>query len=164
MEIQTQQKHFWCWAAVAVSVEHYLDTGSTLTQCDLAQKVFPNDHCVCADPQSCNFEWYLDDALAKIGRLEAVETGQKTLSFQEVKDAVDAHLPVCVAIEWAQGGGHFVAIDGYGTSPAGVPVIDVLDPAFGEGWIWDFDSFLNSYDNIGHWSATFTVKRKDGDD
>ena len=45
---QTEQQSNWCWDATTVSVEHYYDPTSKLTQCQLANQVLGLDICCVA--------------------------------------------------------------------------------------------------------------------
>jgi len=155
MEMEPQEQNEWCWAAVAVSVDRYLNTASTLTQCQLAKSMFPGEDC-CNNPDPCDRPEKLQDALMKIGRLRGVETNG--LQFAEVQETVlRQHLPLCVRIAWAGGGAHFVAIDG--CSHPGEPrqLVHVVDPAHDDSTM-DFNDFLSAYQGMGRWTATFQVK------
>jgi hypothetical protein len=156
MLMQTQIEDEWCWAAVAVSVDHYFDSQSTKTQCQVAQAVLNNAGC-CGNQDSCDQPAKLQDALgqrAGVGRLDQVLP--RYLQFSEIQDKLKANLPVCVRIGWAKGGGHFVAIDGWSGSPAS-PQVHVVDPLFADSTV-DYNEFVSAYQGSGRWTATFLVK------
>ena len=154
MVMQQQHEDEWCWAAVAVSVDHYFDTASTWTQESLASQIEGQD--CSGDPESCDVPETLQDALTAVNRLNgSPETD--SLQFDEVKTAIDACLPLCVRIGWSGGGAHFVAIDGYGETPAKDILVHVKDPYYGDSTVL-FNDFLNDYLGCGNWTATFPVK------
>jgi Papain-like cysteine protease AvrRpt2 len=153
MLMQTQIEDEWCWAAVAVSVDHYFNPASTKTQCQLAQAVLENEAC-CGNPDACDDPAKLQDALTNVNRLDRILL--RPLQFSEIQDKLSANLPVCVRIGWANGGGHFVAIDGWFGSATN-PQVNVADPLF-DGGPWDYNEFVTAYMGNGQWTATFLVK------
>lgn len=162
-EMQEQCADQWCWAAVSVSVEHYFFPMSTTSQCQMAQDVFGVADC-CSDKEVCNQPRKLQDALDVIRRKTATlsrpltfRTLPKPLSFPDVRQEIDAGLPVCVRIGWAEGGGHFVVLSGYRQSPSGGSKVEVEDPGYGQSTV-DFDEFLTAYKDSGRWTATFLLR------
>jgi hypothetical protein len=161
MVMQQQVEDAWCWAAVAVSVDHYFNTASTWTQCKLAKNLVGNGKDCCADPSACNGPAKLQVALETIGRL----VGQPILGqlpFEQLQTTIASGFPVCVRIGWAEGGAHFVVIDGCGRSPANEALVHVQDPSYGESTT-TFSDFANSYLDHGKWTATFLLKEKEGE-
>lgn len=154
MLMQPQLEDEWCWAAVAVSVDLYFNTNSTRTQCSLATQLAGQD--CCNNPDACDQPQALQDALSDIGRLNG-DPETDSLEFTEIQSAIGACVPLCVRIGWVGGGAHFVAIDGYGSSPAGDPLVHVKDPYFGDFTV-NFNDFLSHYLGSGSWTATFRVK------
>jgi Papain-like cysteine protease AvrRpt2 len=151
MVMQPQENDNWCWAAVAVSVAHYFDSNTPWTQTALAAKVVPTDPCK-AEP---NCPEPLQTALAAVGRLKGPPKTD-SLSFNEVQTAIDAGLPLCVRVGWFGGGGHFVAVDGVGSTPTGDPLVHVKDPFYGDSTM-NFNDFYQNYLGAGAWTATFPV-------
>ena len=128
MIMQQQEEEEWCWAAVAVSVDHYFKPSSTWTQEELAANVTAKD-------PNCNSKPDCPEPLqAALAALERLDGAPKTdsLSFDDVKAAIDKGLPLCVRIGWSGGGAHFVAIDGAGAGPGGQSQVRVKDPFFGD--------------------------------
>ena len=155
--MEHQEEPDWCWNAVAVSVEHYFDANSQLTQQEFAVQALQVPL-----PQS-NQPWFLSKALSKIDKLNSNPEG--FLSFEDIQQQLDANLPVCVHIAWNEGGSHFVAITGYGVSPGGSAQIHVSDPLLQDSnvVVWDYDAFVfaysPSYTNAeGIWVDTCLVK------
>jgi hypothetical protein len=146
MVMQQQHEDEWCWAAVAVSVDHYFDTASTWTQESLASQIAGSGDV----PEA------LQDALTAVSRLNG-NPETDSLQFDEVKTAIDACMPLCIRIGWSGGGAHFVALDGYGYSAANEELVHVKDPYFGDSTVL-FNDFLNDYLGCGNWTATFPVK------
>ncbi len=172
MIMQTQQGQFWCWAAVAVSVDHYVDAGSSKTQCEVARSVVAANpgpagqktpQVACNNDPVSDMPETLQDALGDasgVGRLGSVLAGE-ALDFADIQAQVrlpSPALPVCVRIGWRGGGGHFVAIDGAVVS-RGAQWVHVVDPAqtFQDAW-WPYDIFRFNYQGIGQWTDTFLVK------
>jgi hypothetical protein len=179
--IQQQELSEWCWAAVAVSVERYYDRASTLEQCDVANKVLPEQYpavplpksdsaCCCqccCDPDSCNKPAELETALKKIHKWRAtlvrslapdesiVSPG--TLTFEEVRREIDRGRPVCVGITWKSGGGHFLVVRGYRLLSSGARQVYVADPLNPSALV-DFDEFTLAYFGDGEWTETDLVR------
>ena len=157
MKMQHQIEDNWCWAAVSVSIDQYFDPASGITQCQMAQKVLGRNDC-CGNPDACDERAKLQDALGDSGvkHLQGIVTG--LLDFPKLAALVrqPSALPVCVRIEWAGGGAHFVAIDGVGTSAVG-PLVRVADPLHGDS-VWEYDEFERAYRGIGSVSHTFLLK------
>lgn len=139
-----QEQSLWCWAAVAVSVDHYFVPERTLRQCHVARRVLALD--CCANHSPCNVAERLTTALTKIGR--EFTFVPNALPFPAVREEIDAGRPVCALIQWYGGGGHFVAIYGYDHSAAGHPLVHVADPLFADG-LWYYASFCTAY-QAGH--------------
>ena len=137
--IEHQQEPDWCWDAVAVSVEHYFDPHSPLTQQKFAVEALgvPLSH---ADQP-----WYLHDALTDLGKLKS--NPQSYLSFEAIQQQLNANLPVCAHLAWNEGGSHYVVITGYGKSHAGRPQVHVSDPILSDSnmVVWDYDEFVAAY-------------------
>src|SRR6266536_297568 len=175
MVMQEQRGIFWCWAAVAVSIDHYIDGASTKTQCDLARAVIdadpnkrgcdrtPRIPCKSLGQQVCDIPEPLQDALGDkvgVGRLRDVLPGS-ALSFEGIQAEVQLPapaMPVCVRIGWRGGGGHFVAIDGAMVLNR-QRWVHVVDPAasFGDAW-WLYSEFVSAYQGRGRRTDTFRVK------
>jgi hypothetical protein len=139
--METQTEMFWCWNAVAVSVDHYFDPVSQLTQDQFAVQALG---VALADADQ---PYYLQDALADLDKLGEFLQGYY-LTFEEIQQQLAAGLPVGVHTAWNGGGSHYVLIVGYGLSPGGNPVVYVSDPLLGDSNIaaWDYDSFVLAYD------------------
>jgi hypothetical protein len=71
-----------------------------------------------------------------------------------IQHEVDGDLPLGVRIQWAGGGGHFVAIGGYDEANS---IVTVLDPLESEPVPVDYDALTSSYDGIGSWSHSYFI-------
>lgn len=151
--IQTQIEAEWCWAAVAASVDSYFNPTSGVPQCGIAGDVLKKD--ACGNPEASDLPATLQDALKVVDRLYGIRIG--ALTFDQVRQQIDAGCPVCVRIAWSGGGAHFVVISGYHLSPAGVRTVDISDPWYPNS-VRDFDQFPQGYHGGGTWTATFFVK------
>jgi hypothetical protein len=153
--MEKQEEADWCWNAVAVSVEHYFNPQSTLTQEHFAEQVFG---------KALNEGFALAQALQDLERYNGALGG--AIQFDDIQRQLDKNLPVCVRIEWYEGGAHFVVITGYGRSPGGDPLVYVSDPILQSGnvIIWDYASFVEAYSPSyakgaeGAWVDTYFVK------
>ena len=165
--LDPQQESEWCWAAVAQSVARYVDPQSKITQCAIANKVAakkgasknkPNC-CTTADSSTCNCPQKLTDALDTLGEktVSPLRIINRPLSFQELKQELDAELPVCIRIAWEGGGAHFVVITGYGRLTSGAQHVDVADPLYPDCTI-DYEELRNAYHGDGQWTHSYLLK------
>jgi hypothetical protein len=152
MQMQTQTN--WCWAATATSVSHFYWFLSTWTQCKVANaELGHSDCCNSPVPGACNVPWYLDKALTRTNNFVSI-TGQVT--FQQVRDEIDAGRPVGARIGWNGGGGHFMVIYGY-SLVAGTPYFDIDDPIYGKSHLTVAD-YSTNYQGSGTWTHTYFTK------
>jgi Papain-like cysteine protease AvrRpt2 len=153
MQAQTQSN--WCWAATATSVSHFYWLLSAWTQCLVANGELGLSNCCNSSvPAACNVPWYLDRALTRTNNFVSI-TGQVT--FQQVRDEIDAERPVGARIGWSGGGGHFMVIYGYSTV-AGTDYFDIDDPIYGKSHL-AVSEFANNYQGSGTWTHTYFTKR-----
>ncbi|WP_169814781.1 papain-like cysteine protease family protein [Nocardia crassostreae] len=158
MEAQTQSN--WCWAATATSVSHYYWLFSHWTQCKVAcNELSRTDCCGSPVPSECNVPWYLDRALTRTDNLDSF-TG--AITFDRIKQEIDAGRPIGARIEWGTGGGHFMVIYGYGYFHRRVHsrpryYVDIDDPIYGKQHV-SLDAFTNNYRGDGRWTSTFFTK------
>jgi hypothetical protein len=155
--MEHQEETDWCWNAVAVSVEHYFDPRSPLTQSSFAVQALN------VPLAQANQPWYLFKALEKIEKLRENSSG--FMRFADIQQQLNENLPVCVHIDWNEGGSHFVVITGYKVSPGGDPQVYVSDPILRDSnvMLWDYDAFVMAYSPgytqaEGVWSETCIVK------
>lgn len=152
MQAQTQSN--WCWAATSTSVSHFYWFFSHWTQCKVANaELGHTDCCHSPVPSDCNVPWYLDRALTRTNNFVSI-TG--SVSFQQVKDEIDAGRPVGARIGWSGGGGHFMVIYGY-SIVFGVEYFDIDDPIYGKSHLTVAD-FSSNYQGSGSWTHTYFTK------
>lgn len=154
--MQKQEQSEWCWAAVALSIEKYFNSKSTLTQSEIARKVLEKTTpgLNFSDVASYNVPAKLSDALRAIGRLRGNPAGR--VRFDEISGEIDARRPVCARIQWNGGSSHFVVFAGYEVLRSGARHAIVADPRFPDSMV-DFDEFQDSYHGDGKWVETFFV-------
>jgi hypothetical protein len=152
--MRSQRLRDWCWAAVSVSVDRFYNSRSVWTECAIAAAELRLSCCDSA--QQCNRVHLLDPPLKRLTRLKQ-DPLPRVLTFSEIQQQIDAGNPVCVRIEWTDGGGHFTVISGYATSRAGVNRVTLEDPFYGHSEA-AYDAFRTKYQGSGKWTGTFLLK------
>lgn len=153
LEDQTQTN--WCWAATSVSVSRFYWAASTWTQCKVASaELGRTDCCNSPVPSACNVPYYLDRALTRTQNLSSLLG--RVLTWAEIQAEIDGGRPVGVRVGWSGGGGHFLAIFGYGRQ-GGQDVVDVDDPIYGVSRI-SVDTLRNSYQGSGTWTHSYLTR------
>ncbi len=168
--MQCQDETDWCWAAVAVSINAYLDPPAdplgapTWTQPSLATQVLaqelqwnPAVDCSADPTLACDRPAGLNDALSITGNL--MPGGYRSncfLDFASIQSWVDKQLPVGARILWPGGGAHFVALSGYQVFASGEQKVVVEDPLFGPS-VQDYSSLRGQYVDYGSWNDTYLV-------
>jgi len=164
--IENQQDTEWCWAAVSVSLEHYFNPDSQLTQLQFVQRLIPPAE---AAAQGLDVPFDLQVALSSLG-LQKGQPLPAFLPFSQIQQQLDLNLPVCVEIEWyGEDIFHYLVLTGYGVSPAGDVQVYVADPMLSDYTItpWDYNSFVYAYSPSyasaeGEWVETFFVQPTGG--
>ena len=167
--MQTQDETEWCWAAVAVSINAYLDPpagdgGPTWTQPSLATQVLaqelqwnPAVDCSADPSEECDRPAGLNDALSITGNL--MPDGYRSncfLDFASLQSWMDQQLPVGARILWPGGGAHFIALSGYQVFASGEQKVVVQDPLYGPS-VQDYSSLRGQYISHGIWNDTYLV-------
>jgi hypothetical protein len=167
--MQDQDESDWCWAAVAVSINAYLDPvqgniAPTWTQASLATQVLeqelqwnPPVDCSADPDQKCDQPAGLDDALTITKNL--MPNGalfNSFLDFASIKAWIDQQLPLGARILWPHGGAHFIALAGYLEFVSGEQKVVVQDPLYGPS-IQDYSSLRGEYIYRGTWNDTYLV-------
>jgi len=168
--MQCQQESEWCWAAVAVSINAYLDPpaetegGPVWTQPRLATQVLaqelqwnPAVDCS-ADPNlACDQPGGLDDALTITKNLmQGGFRSNSFLDFASLQSWMDQQLPVGARILWPAGGAHFIALSGYQVFATGEQKVVVEDPLYGPS-LQDYSSLRGQYLYQGIWNDSYLV-------
>lgn len=168
--MQTQEALNWCWAAVAVSINDFLDpppVGATAivptwTQFTLANKLLGITGPGCSmDPGGmvCNQPESLATALTITANLRPNGAlADQYLTFICIQSWVNAQLPIGARIKWRGKGAHFIALDGYKVLTSGQQMVHVQDPSPGAspGFV-DYDFLVEDYEEDGYWIDTFLV-------
>jgi hypothetical protein len=171
--MEIQQETYWCWAAVAVSMNSFLNppafAAPAWTQFTLANQLMqrlgiPSPDCI-NNPGSrvCNQPEPLDLALTITGNLRpGGALFCQHLTFDCLQSWIDAQLPVGARIKWrgVNAGAHFIALDGYRVTGSGRQLVHVQDPsptANGSPGFWDYDALVEDYDQAGTWDDTYLV-------
>jgi len=151
-DMQPQLESNWCWAAVSVSVDHYFSPLSTTTQCYVAGKVTGLD--CCGGVGDCDLPERLEDALQVVNINPVIDP---PLTFDAVRQQIDAGRPVCVRIGWPdQQRGHFVVICGYRELTSCQQLLAIADPFYAGSTI-DFGEFNTNYQGGGQWTDSYLV-------
>jgi hypothetical protein len=167
--VQTQLASNWCWAAVAVSINAFLDppnplAGPAWTQASLANQLLGKKAPGCIAnpiPGSCNKPERLDVALTITRNMmpDGYLTNQH-LTFDCIQNWVNVQLPLGARITWFGGGAHFIALDGCKVMSNGQRMVHVQDPSFSPAsspGLWDYDALVEDYLEQGYWSDTYLV-------
>ena len=162
-QIQPQKAHEWCWAAVGVSVEHYFDPESKLTQCQLATKILEKPDACSEPPQAdADLPAGLDLVLRELGSFKKMKS--EAIPFETLVEQIDAGFPVCARIGWSgENQGHFIVLCGCPVSSTGEQWVDVADPFFPASTV-PYEVLLNSYQGLGQWTDTYLVKQPAGNE
>lgn len=169
--MQTQQESFWCWAAVAVSVNDFLDpppatAGPAWTQPTLATALFKQQGVTsanCSDPGSdaCNQPEALDAVLQITENLMPNGAlASQHLTFECIQNWVNVQVPLAARIKWRGDGAHFVVLDGCKVINTGQQMVHVQDPAsttVTSPGFWDYDAFVENYEEAGFWIDTYLL-------
>jgi Papain-like cysteine protease AvrRpt2 len=154
----SQEKLNWCWAAVASTIAGYYFPTMPINQDAVAREVL-GPPCS-ATGSGCDVQADLGEVFDKLnaghGNPMRKNVLARALTFQEVRDFIDAGVPICVRIEWLGGGGHFVIVTGYSVSDTGVNWVDVSDPFYGDSLL-PFDFFSAQYRFVGHWTDSYMM-------
>jgi hypothetical protein len=113
-------------------------------------------------PGLCNHRAALDDALRVTGNLGAGGFRKREhLVFDSVKNWINAGLPVGARVVWANGGAHFVVLDGYREFRSGARQVHVEDPLYGPSFQF-YEDFVSDYPPGGNWQDTYLVQKSNG--
>jgi hypothetical protein len=167
--MQTQQQSNWCWAAVAVSINDFLDPqsqpaftqGTLATQLLAGQGITSQDCSLIPVSNVCNQPEALDVALTITGNLR--QNGalfNQHLTFDSIQNWVNAQLPLGARIQWFGVGAHFIALDGCKVLSTGQQLVHVQDPdpnASTCPGFWDYDALVSDYREAGFWSDSYLV-------
>jgi len=170
-KFQKQKYSNWCWAAVAVSINDFLDpqTPPKWKQCTLATQLLENENpgravptdCTEAPmPNRCNRPAALDAVLAITGNLSPLgPLFNQYLAFASIVDWVNAQLPIGARIVWNGGGAHFVCLFGYRTIGT-QQMVHVHDPLYHSG-LHLYEVVVEDYQQQvggGRWQDTYPVQ------
>jgi hypothetical protein len=117
LTVPRQKYALWCWAAVAVAIDHFFREGSPLTQCQVASRQKNAGDC-CLNPCSdnCSGRLDLEKVLCTVNCLaQGPVPVPPTFSFSNLKALMESVSPnpVCARIQYKGRGGHFVVIKGF---------------------------------------------------
>jgi hypothetical protein len=148
-----QEQSNWCWAAVGVSVARFFNSSTIWQeQCDLTSQELVQVCCPTGtNPTGCNVPWYLDQALIRVGHYNPYQS--RAASLNEIRAEIDSNRPLGVRIAWSSGGGHFVVVSGYSTSPVG-DMVTIEDPVYGQS-ILLLSTFTTAYQGSGSWTHSY---------
>ena len=154
--MHVQEQDNWCWAATAMSVSLFYNSGSSWTQCTVANQILslPTGVGCCPNGSipACDVPWYLDRALAATSNLLDVRSG--TVGFSDLAALIGSANPLGARIAWSGGGGHFVVLHGWKKTTVG-EFVDVADPFNGSTSQVRYSDFLSSYRSTGSWTHSY---------
>lgn len=153
-DMQAQTQSNWCWAATSVSVSRFYWPLSGWDQCEVANNELGLSGC-CGSPvpSACNVPWFLDRALTRTSNFVSI-TG--VVTYNQVRDELQAGRVVGARVGWSGGGGHFMVIYGCGRT-AGIEYFDIDDPIFGKSQV-TVSTFQTAYQGSGSWTHTYFTR------
>ena len=156
--LRAQQTDMWCWAASGQMVMEFL--GTTVTQCDEANKRFGrSDCCNSPTPGACvNGGW---PEFGKYG-FDFKTTSSAALSWDQLQRQVYcAKKPYAFSWAWTGGGGHMMVVIGY-AQINGVNYVAINDPwapNVGDQRFITYDNYVSGADHT-HWDDYYDVTKK----
>ena len=150
IQMQEQEKSNWCWDASGNTIADFW--GHQLTQTEFCQIAHNESGDDCADEQG-----YLSDQQRVFRQLNFTSAGTyrdsgETLSYDAIKQEIDAGQPIGTRILWTSGGGHMHVLYGYDDANGTVSYGDPLQGAQRYNSM-DYDA----YQSNGEFSWTHTV-------
>lgn len=156
IDMPKQMGRNWCWAAVSISFQDFMESGSK-TLCGLVAETLDHTHNCCAvtpPPAGCDQQGSLADALK---RVKVSFSPDVALLFSQVVTQIKKERkPIGCFIDFTPPAiDHYVAIDGYDEA---TQELLVKDPRIGPLKI-SIDEMLFNYDNRGGaWTKSFVVR------
>jgi hypothetical protein len=144
LAMEKQQTDNWCWAAVSVSVRKFYGLPGPTTQCQQVERLLNKTTC-CADSNSCDKRFIIDPAIFSLSL--------GVFMFAAVKQQIDIGRVVTALIKWAEGGTHFVCIDGY-IEAGPLQLVSVKDPFYEPSMI-PYETLKSAYLGRGAWTDTY---------
>jgi hypothetical protein len=157
--MEHQNETFWCWAATSVSVSHYYKSDSSWTQCRMVNAERQLTTC-CRDGSAtgCNVPNVLQSPLERVHVLDRWQRG--SVSFDRIREEIDAGRPLAWRIEWPDGTGHFAVIEGYQST--GSRLVAVEDPWTGSVDVPYASIERGRYRGNGKWTHSYFTRRPGG--
>ncbi len=108
----------------------------------------------CCQQNRCDETSILDRPLEIYDNLRNVFPGQ--IDFAGIRDHLDDGIIICGRINWANSGGHFIAIYGYEEKQSG-QYLWVADPFYRTSLV-RYDFVMNNFVHQGSWNITYITK------
>jgi hypothetical protein len=155
--MQHQAQTNWCWAAVSSSVATFYDAASTWTQCKVVNaELGLADCCTNGSSAACNKPWYLDRALTRVGHFDTSRANP--IASYNIDSVMSSNTPPGIRVQWADGGGHVLAVSGhYISGAAQTDYVTVVDPWYGKSDV-TYDTLCKQYQGSGTWTHTYYTK------
>lgn len=109
-EVVTQERTYWCWAAVVQMLRQHFGIGER-RQCEIAGARLALDCCQSLAPGACDVSHRMDsfdDLLRSEGIASRVDVPPGPLDERTLSDELHSDRPVAIGWLWQAGGGHFV--------------------------------------------------------
>lgn len=151
--LELQQQNNWCWAAIATSIGNFYDN-SSLSQKEIVSRLLNIDISLLPDQTDdkhiSNQQRTLDESLTLVNSFSHWSLGRP--SFERLLLEISAGRPVCVRIEWLEGGAHYLVIKGINP---GEQLLHIEDSLHGPSVV-AYNSFPKLYLGMGAiWTETF---------
>ncbi len=154
----------WCWATCVTMLVRFW--GGTITICQAASKLIPNDGCCTEAPEEGSFDRFwkkgtcnrtctvdeVGELHRRLGLVSNRSAGQ--ISFDALAEEVAANgRPIEVAYAWTGGGGHVAIVRGIDADTQTVYICDPW-PDYGQT-VAQFNELRTAYGK-GTWFETWT--------
>jgi hypothetical protein len=152
----------WCWAASGQMIMSFL-AGSNITQCQEASNYFGNSSCCNSPtPDACvNGAWpQFDQYGFSFQRTAQQGTGGVPLTWDELRQEIDAGRPVAFSYHFLSGGGHMMVARGYQVMSGKnyVMVNDPWPPNVGAQYPVQYETWAAGPSGDEHWFDFYNIR------
>lgn len=171
---QEQEADRWCWAATALMIMAFhgqpqwlqcIQADDAHPQADDAHPERPIPHSCCDERANerplCNRTGW--PQFGHYGFTSERTADYVPLTFSEVVEQIDNHLPIAVALQWSTGGGHMGAVVGYQIDDKNQPWVLLIDPDGFHGAVllrYEIVFGVTSDGPYKYWRSYYNIKKR----